>query len=384
MSSAKLQQPPLSLYVHLPWCEHKCPYCDFNSHPLRQTLPEKDYLNALLIDLKHEREVLESRVLHSIFIGGGTPSLFSPPSIHRLLNEIGQLTECSDRMEVTIEANPGSSDMGRFDGFLGAGVNRLSVGVQSFSDEKLLSLGRLHDAEQAQSAIVTARRAGFKNLNIDLMFGLPGQNEEDALRDLSIGINYKPTHLSLYQLTIEPNTYFATNPPQLPDEKTDWDIRSAIYSIAKAAGYTRYEVSAFSKPGSRCKHNLNIWQFGDYLGIGAGAHGKITTPREVLRYAKEKHPAIYMKKAQAGISLSKSRPISQADLCFEFMLNALRLSEGFQENDFKERTGLSWSTLTKPLTEARRLGLLETAGARIRATDLGYRFLDDLVELFLP
>ena len=384
MNSINLPLPPLSLYVHLPWCESKCPYCDFNSHPLRQRLPEDDYLDALLVDLRQEKGVFQDRPVQSVFIGGGTPSLFSPAAVHRLLDAIREIAEFVQQTEITLEANPGAAEINRFTGYLEAGVNRLSLGIQSFSDTKLRSLGRIHDANQARHAISAAQNAGFTNLNIDLMFGLPDQNEKEALNDLTIALGYAPSHLSLYQLTIEPNTYFAINPPDLPDEETDWRIRNILYDSVKTAGYHRYEVSAFSKPGAQCCHNLSVWRFGDYVGLGAGAHGKITTSQGVTRYAKERHPNRYMEKARSNFMLTDPRTISSEDLSFEFMLNALRLSEGFLPSEFTERTGVPWSVLTRPLNDARRRGLLETDGERVRATKLGYRFLDDLVELFLP
>ena len=384
MNFINLRPPPLSLYVHLPWCESKCPYCDFNSHPLRQRLPEDDYLDALLVDLRQEKGVFQDRPVQSVFIGGGTPSLFSPAAVHRLLDAIREIAEFVQQTEITLEANPGAAEINRFTGYLEAGVNRLSLGIQSFSDKTLRSLGRIHDASQARHAISAAQNAGFTNLNIDLMFGLPNQNEEAALDDLTIALGYAPSHLSLYQLTIEPNTYFAINPPKLPDEETDWRIRNILYDNVKTAGYHRYEVSAFSKPGAQCSHNLSVWRFGDYVGLGAGAHGKITTSQGITRYAKEKHPNRYMEKARSNFVLTDPRTISSEDLSFEFMLNALRLSEGFLPSEFTERTGVPWSALAGPLNDAQRRGLLETNRGRVRATKLGYRFLDDLVELFLP
>jgi oxygen-independent coproporphyrinogen-3 oxidase len=384
MHSVTPQPPPLSLYVHLPWCESKCPYCDFNSHPLRQSLPEDDYLDALLVDLRQEENLFKNRPVHSIFIGGGTPSLFSPAAVDRLLTAIRETAECVQQIEITLEANPGAAEVDRFVGYLEAGVNRLSLGIQSFSDNKLRALGRVHDASQARRAISSTQDAGFTNFNIDLMFGLPNQDEKGALDDLTIALSYAPKHLSLYQLTIEPNTYFAINPPTLPDEETDWRIRHVLYDLVKMNGYHRYEVSAFSKPESQCFHNLSVWRFCDYVGLGAGAHGKVTTPQGIMRYAKEKHPNSYMEKARSEVVLATPRKIPSEDVCFEFMLNALRLSEGFLPSEFTERTGVPWSALAGPLNDAERRGLLETHHGKVRATKLGYRFLDDLIELFLP
>ncbi len=297
---------------------------------------------------------------------------------------ISKIAACGPEIEVTLEANPGSSDVERFSGYRAAGVNRLSLGVQSFSDEKLLSLGRIHNGCRARQAVVGAHNAGFTNINIDLMFNLPDQNEQGALSDLEIALQYSPNHISLYQLTIEPNTYFAVKPPTLPDEDTGWKIRSTLYEAAKRHGYYQYEVSAFSKLGWECNHNLNIWQFGDYIGVGAGAHGKVTTPQGVMRYAKEKHPNRYMKKALSNVALADPRSIPSEDVCFEYMLNSLRLSDGFPIREFTKITGVPWSFLAGPLRDAQSLGLLETHHGSVRATKLGYRFLDDLIELFLP
>ena len=376
--------PPLSLYLHLPWCEQKCPYCDFNSHALRYELQEQEYLEALLIDIDQEQGFLTERPLHSVFIGGGTPSLFSSVAIEQLLGTILELAGGNQQIEITLEANPSSAEAERFAGYRKAGVTRLSIGVQSFSNRSLGLLGRVHDKKQAVMAIAAAREAGFSNLNLDLMFSLPGQDENGALDDLETALRFEPNHLSLYQLTIEPNTRFAIDRPVLPDEETDWLIRSTVYDRVAAAGYQRYEVSAFSQPNQHCQHNLNIWQFGDYLGIGAGAHGKVTTPEGVIRYTKERHPNRYMEKAVAGSALAQSRVILPDDLRFEFMLNALRLVDGFTPAKFTERTGLPRTFLDEQLDDAYQRGLLDTTEGRIRATEFGYRFLDDLVQLFLP
>ena len=384
MASTSLKPPPLSIYVHLPWCEKKCPYCDFNSHAIQNIVPEHDYLEALIVDLEQEKDFIQDRPVHSIFIGGGTPSLFSPATIERLLDMISKFGAYDPEVEITLEANPGSSEVTRFAGYRAAGINRLSLGVQSFSDEKLLSLGRVHNGDKARRAIEGAHNAGFTNINIDLMFNLPHQNEGDALTDLEIGLQHSPSHISLYQLTIEPNTYFAVKPPTLPNEDTSWRIRTALYDMARTNDYYQYEVSAFSKLGSECNHNLNVWQFGDYIGVGAGAHGKISTPKGVIRYIKQKHPARYMAQRRSRSFLQNQRSVTPHDLCFEFMLNSLRLRNGFQRRMFSERTGVPWSSLTKTVDKARSIGLLETNEDHIKPTDLGYRFLDDLVELFLP
>ena len=384
MNFLELQPPPLSLYVHLPWCESKCPYCDFNSHPLKTALPEQEYIKAICVDLESEAEAFKDRELRTIFFGGGTPSLFSSSSIKKILECVGRLAEISKQLEVTIEANPSSSEIRKFDDFLAAGVNRLSLGAQSFSDKQLCALGRLHNSEAASSGILAAQQAGFKNINIDLMFGLPNQTKNEALNDLHIALSFEAPHISLYQLTIEPNTYFSKYPPLLPTIDTDWEIRTAIYNKAKERGYHRYEVSAFSKTGYQCQHNLNVWGFGDYIGVGAGAHGKTTSVNGIFRYSKEKHPSRYIDKALSGASLASKSAVAPKDLCFEFMLNALRLKKGFQLKDFTRKTGVSWSFLFRPLAVAQNKGLLEINGSTVCATSLGYRFLDDLIELFLP
>ena len=384
MNISQSAPPPLSLYLHLPWCEHKCPYCDFNSHALKRSLPEQKYLEALLIDLDQNKNFLTERPLYSVFIGGGTPSLFSPVAIEHLLGTLLEYSAGNQQIEITLEANPSSAEAERFADYRKAGVTRLSIGAQSFSDKNLQLLGRVHDAKQTLVAIASAREAGFTNLNLDLMFSLPGQEEDGALNDLETALRFEPNHLSLYQLTIEPNTQFAIDRPILPDVDTDWRIRNALYDRVAAAGYQRYEVSAFARPDQYCRHNLNIWRFGDYIGIGAGAHGKITTPDGIIRYAKEKHPNRYMEKALAKSVLAYPRVVPPGDLRFEFMLNALRLVEGFVPATFTERTGLPRSFLDERLGDACQRGLLDTTKEQIRATELGYRFLDDLVQLFLP
>tara|TARA_B100000029_G_scaffold515829_1_gene624913 strand:- start:1654 stop:2811 length:1158 start_codon:yes stop_codon:yes gene_type:complete len=379
-----LQQPPLSLYIHLPWCESKCPYCDFNSHPIKTVIKEEEYLQALLLDLAQDSEHLESRSIISIFIGGGTPSLFSASSVARLISGIRGMIAVDNDAEITLEANPGSSDSGRFVGYREAGVNRLSLGVQTFSDDKLLVLGRAHNSVQARLAIEAAIEAGFTNVNIDLMFGLPSQNAKEAKNDLVTALEYQPQHLSLYQLTIEPNTYFAVHKPTLPDEETDSQIRETIYKITCAAGYNRYEISAFAKPDAYCRHNRNIWQFGDYVGIGAGAHGKVTSKNSVTRYMKEKQPDKYIEKVSVGSASIYSNILSTKDLCFEFMLNALRLSEGFLISDFEKRTGVRFLVISQQIHEAVTKGLVQNENGVVKTTELGRLFLDDLVELFLP
>jgi oxygen-independent coproporphyrinogen-3 oxidase len=376
--------PPLSLYVHFPWCETKCPYCDFNSHALRDVLPEEDYCHVLLHDLKAISHYAQGRQLASVFFGGGTPSLFSASVIAQVLEHADKQIGLQENVEITLEANPGSADVTRFSDYHSAGVTRLSLGVQSFSDTQLLALGRIHNSLQALQAVDMATDAGFAHVNIDLMHGLPEQNVDLAAQDIDTAITLEPSHLSLYQLTLEPNTQFAAQPPALPDETTCWQIRNLIEETAISAGYEQYEVSAFARPGSHCSHNLNYWSFGDYLGIGAGAHGKVTSPNGIGRYAHEKHPRRYMAMVEASQSGKNLKSASAEEIAFEFLLNALRLKNGFRLIDFSQRTGLSAECILDTVKNAENRGLLNISNNRVRATDLGYRFLDDVIALFLP
>ena len=375
--------PPLSLYVHLPWCLKKCPYCDFNSHESRSDLPEDAYLDALRADLEAALPFVWGRRVHSIFIGGGTPSLFSPQSIDRLLADIRARLPLEPGCEVTLEANPGTFERERFRGYAQAGVTRLSIGVQSFDDDKLRALGRVHDAAQARAAVDEAR-ACFHTFNLDLMYALPGQTPDELRADLAQALAFEPPHLSIYHLTVEPNTFFAKHPPPLPDDDTAFDMLDAIVETAAAAGLDRYEVSAFARPGHRCVHNLNYWQFGDYLGIGAGAHSKLSYPHRVVRQIRYRDPAKYMAQAVAGAAVSQDEEVPRAQLPFEFMLNASRLREGFALQQFCERTGLPLSALAQPLAEAERRGLVVRDLAQVRPTARGFDFLSDLQSLFLP
>ena len=376
--------PPLSLYVHFPWCETKCPYCDFNSHALREALPEEDYCHVLLHDLKTISHYAQGRQLASVFFGGGTPSLFSARVIAQVLEHADKQIGLQENVEITLEANPGSADVTRFSDYHSAGVTRLSLGVQSFSDTQLLALGRIHNSLQALQAVDMAAQAGFAHVNIDLMHGLPEQSVELAAQDIDTAISLEPNHLSLYQLTLEPNTQFAAQPPTLPDETTCWQIRSLFEETAISAGYEQYEVSAFARPGGHCSHNLNYWSFGDYLGIGAGAHGKVTSPNGIGRYAHEKHPRRYMAMVKANQSGRNLKLASAEEIAFEFLLNALRLKNGFRLIDFSQRTGLSAECILDTVKNAANRGLLNISNNRVRATDLGYRFLDDVIALFLP
>ena len=376
--------PPLSLYVHFPWCETKCPYCDFNSHALRDVLPEEDYCHVLLHDLEAISHYAQGRQLASVFFGGGTPSLFSAGIIAQVLEQADKQIGLQANVEITLEANPGSADVTRFSDYHSAGVNRLSLGVQSFSDTQLLTLGRIHNGLQALQAVDMAAQAGFAHVNIDLMHGLPEQTVDLAAQDIDTAIALEPNHLSLYQLTLEPNTRFAAQPPTLPDEATCWQIRSLFEETAISAGYEQYEVSAFARPGSHCSHNLNYWSFGDYLGIGAGAHGKVTGPNGIGRYAHEKHPSRYKTMVKAGQSGKNLKLADPQEIAFEFVLNALRLKKGFRLIDFSHLTGLSADYLLGTAEYAAKQGLLNISNNQVRATDLGYRFLDDVIALFLP
>ena len=375
--------PPLSLYVHLPWCLKKCPYCDFNSHEMRASdMPEQRYLDALVADVESALPLIWGRTIHSIFIGGGTPSLFSPQSIDRLLGDIRARLKLEPDCEITLEANPGTFEKDRFRAYRSAGVTRLSVGVQSFNDEHLKALGRVHDRAQAIAAVQEAALA-FDTFNLDLMYALPGQSLDQLEQDLTQALSLAPPHLSVYHLTIEPNTFFAKFPPRIPDDDTAYAMLDRITEVTGGAGMERYEVSAYAKPGHRCWHNLNYWQFGDYLGIGAGAHSKISFPHRVVRQVRFREPRLYMDKALAGQPLAQDDEVARADLPFEFMLNALRLREGFALSQFRERTGLAPSAIEDALQQAERKGLIERDLSHVRPTERGFDFLSDLQELFL-
>ncbi len=378
--------PPLSLYVHLPWCLKKCPYCDFNSHEVDRagaSVPEQRYLDALTADLEAALPLIWGRTVQSIFIGGGTPSLFSPEAIDRLLGDLRARLKLAADCEVTLEANPGTFEKDRFRAFRQAGVNRLSVGVQSFDDAHLKSLGRVHDSAQAIAAVEEAAVA-FDTFNLDLMYALPGQTIQALERDMVQALALMPPHLSVYHLTIEPNTWFAKFPPRVPDEDLSYAMLDRITEMTAGAGMDRYEVSAYAKPGHRCRHNLNYWQFGDYLGIGAGAHSKISFAHRVMRQVRWREPRLYMDNALAGNALAQDDEVGRADLPFEFMLNALRLREGFALAQFTERTGLALSAIEQPLQQAERKGLIERDLVRVRPTERGFDFLSDLQALFLP
>ncbi|WP_261843334.1 radical SAM family heme chaperone HemW [Aliamphritea ceti] len=381
-----LQLPPLSLYIHIPWCIRKCPYCDFNSHAVKsddtEGLPEKAYTAALMRDLETELNAVQGREIETIFIGGGTPSLFSPQALRNILQGVAERTPLAANAEITMEANPGTFEQERFAGFLEAGVNRLSIGIQSFNDQHLQTLGRIHNSANARHAVAAARQIGFTNINTDLMHGLPGQTPEQALNDLQTAIDLAPEHLSWYQLTIEPNTEFHSRPPRLPEDETLWDIQEQGQALLAAHGYQQYEISAYSQPGQTARHNLNYWQFGDYIGIGAGAHGKVTLAdqNQILRRWKHRQPKAYM---QAIDPLSGLQAITEAELPFEFMMNALRLHEGVSADLYTPATGMPLSQITPLLQQLRSRGLLVDDPQRIAPTEQGRLFLNDLLESFL-
>ncbi|MDZ7893225.1 MAG: radical SAM family heme chaperone HemW [Rhodoferax sp.] len=375
--------PPLSLYVHLPWCIKKCPYCDFNSHEqAKDGLQERRYVDALIADLEAALPLIWGRNIHSIFIGGGTPSLFSPEAIDRLLGDIRARLRLEADCEITMEANPGTFEKDRFKAFRGAGVTRLSIGVQSFNDTHLKALGRVHDRKQALAAVEEAA-ASFDTFNLDIMYALPGQTQAQLDEDLATALQFQPPHISIYHLTIEPNTYFAKFPPQIPEDDTAYAMLDRITEATAAAGMDRYEVSAYARQGHRCFHNVNYWQFGDYLGIGAGAHSKLSFAHRVVRQVRFRDPARYMEQALTGHAVAQDDEVARADLPFEYMLNALRLRNGFGLRDFTERTGLAITAIQKGLEEAERKGLIERDFARVRPTVKGFDFLSDLQEIFL-
>ncbi len=381
-----LQLPPLSLYVHIPWCVRKCPYCDFNSHRLVDGVDEMAYVAALLADLDDELALAQGRPLHSLFIGGGTPSLFSAEAIARLLDGIKARIPCPADMEITLEANPGTLEAGRFAGYREAGVNRFSIGVQSFETQKLAAIGRIHGRTEALAAVPLARAAGCENLNLDLMFGLPQQDLEQAVTDLETAVGLSPEHISYYQLTLEPNTLFHRRPPALPDDDRIWEMQQQGEAVLARSGYVQYEVSAYARPGRECRHNLNYWTFGDYLGIGAGAHGKIThLDRQcVQRRWKQRDPSAYLKAAGAKDWLAGQQTLEAADLALEFLMNALRLNRGFTPALFEQRTGLSFQYLQPGLELALGRELVEVSREVVCPSALGRRFLNDLLSLFLP
>lgn len=379
--------PPLSLYVHVPWCVRKCPYCDFNSHAVpgqdgSHDIPEDAYLDALRADLEQSLPLVWGRPVHTVFIGGGTPSLLSAAGMDRLLSDIRALLPLDADAEITMEANPGTFEAERFASYRASGVNRLSIGIQSFNDSHLQALGRIHGEREARTAIDIAQRS-FDNVNLDLMYALPGQTMEQCRSDLEAALSYGTTHLSLYHLTLEPNTLFAKYPPALPDDDLAYEMQDLIEASTAQAGYRHYETSAYARPHREARHNLNYWRFGDYLGIGAGAHGKLSFPNRILRQMRHKHPATYMAQAMAGNAVQEAREVSADELPFEFMLNALRLTDGVPASSFHDMTGLPLHTISRQLAAAEKKGLLDADPTLIRPTELGQRFLNDLQEMFL-
>jgi len=378
--------PPLSLYVHMPWCVKKCPYCDFNSHGLRGEPPYEAYIDALLSDLDADLadfgEAIAGRRIETVFFGGGTPSLFSAAQVARFLDGARARIAFAENAEVTLETNPGTVEHGRFDGYLAAGVNRLSFGIQSFDDDKLRRLGRIHSASEASDAVKLAQDAGFQRINLDLMYALPGQDLAGAIADVDRAIALAPAHVSHYQLTLEPNTAFAANPPPLPADDDAWAMQEACETRLAAGGFAQYEISAYARPGERSRHNLNYWRFGDYLGIGAGAHGKISG-LDVRRRWKTRHPNAYLTAVGTPARIGGDTIVAVADLPFEYMLNALRLVDGVDLAEFAQTTGLSLQAIAKPLAEGIRRGWLRDEPGRLHTTPMGQRFLNDVIESFM-
>ncbi len=382
--SLNCRNVPLSLYIHVPWCLHKCPYCDFNSHATQGAIPEEAFINALLADLETDLDRVEGRPLQSIFIGGGTPSLLSGSAVKRLLRGVRGRIELVQDCEVSLEANPGTAEAARFAEYRDAGVNRLSIGVQSFNAGRLMDLGRIHGPKESLAAVWQAREAGIKRINLDLMFGLPGQTQAQASADLAQALALEPGHVSYYQLTLEPNTLFHHQPPVLPDDELIWRAQEQGHALLAAHGYEQYEISAHARPGQECRHNLNYWQFGDYLGIGPGAHAKLSLiSGRVRRSCRLRHPQAYLAAVDARTMLSEERLLEDTDLRFEFMLNAMRLAQGVSPDLFGHRTGLDILSLEPALDRAVELGLLERDAYRIRPTRNGLLYLNDLLQLFL-
>jgi putative oxygen-independent coproporphyrinogen III oxidase len=378
--------PPLSLYIHIPWCVRKCPYCDFNSHAAREEISEDAYINALIADLEQDLPAVWGRTIETVFIGGGTPSLFSPESIDRLLGAVRARVPLKPDAEITLEANPGTVDQARFKGFRDAGINRLSIGVQSFQPDLLQNIGRIHSDSEAVIAVEAARHAGFDNLNLDLMFGLPGQSTAQALMDLRTATALEPAHISWYELTIEPNTWFHRHPPERAADDTLWDIQQAGGTLLGTRGFERYEVSAYARDGQQCRHNMNYWQFGDYLGIGAGAHAKISdaATQGITRISKVRHPRTYLDSAHSSQRISTRSRLTADDAVLEFAMNALRLEQGFSTATFTATTGLPCATIETILNKGIIDGLLAFNNDAIKATPRGQRYLNELLQQWMP
>lgn len=381
-----LRNPPLSLYVHMPWCVRKCPYCDFNSHALKDGLPAEKYIDALVADLERELPLVWGRSVQSIYFGGGTPSLFSARNIETFLAAAGARLNLRPDVEITLEANPGTIERDSFPAYADAGVNRVSLGVQSFDDGLLKAIGRIHGRREIEQSLGSLHASGIGNFNIDLMFALPGQGFEQSRSDVELAIEAGPAHVSFYQLTIEPNTAFAQDPPRLPDDDTAWEMQQRGVELLEDNGYRQYEISAFARKDRACRHNMNYWRYGDFLAVGAGAHGKITLPADghVQRYAKHRHPRRYLQGLETGDWRAETRVLNDDELVFEFFLNQLRLKRGVVVGDFSARTGLSWQVVESRLQIAMDRGLLEPGNGCIRPTPLGWRFVNDIQQLFLP
>lgn len=377
-----LQTPPLGLYVHLPWCVRKCPYCDFNSHQVREGVPFEEYSRALIEDLEQDLPLVWGRPVSSIYFGGGTPSLFNAGHIDSLLSGIRSRLAVAPAAEVTLEANPGTIERDSFEAYKQAGINRVSLGVQSFDDQSLQKIGRIHGSEEVRVSLTSLRQAGLDNFNIDLMYGLPGQSTEGALEDIRQAIAFEPAHISHYQLTIEPNTAFAASPPRLPEEDASWDMQTRAAELLASAGYEQYEISAWSRPGLRSRHNLNYWRYGDFLGIGAGAHAKITdVPANLIRrLSKQRHPRQFM----GGRYRAEDRSIQDSERVFEYFLNRLRLNEPIHRDDFSARTGLAWSEVSVRVDKAISKGLLNEINGHLYHSETGWRFVNDIQAMFLP
>jgi oxygen-independent coproporphyrinogen-3 oxidase len=381
-----MELPPLSLYVHLPWCVHKCPYCDFNSHALKGDLPGDEYVQALLKDLEQELPLVWGRTVHSIFFGGGTPSLFSARQIAALMSGFRSRLRISPEAEVTLEANPGTTEHDSFAAYHEAGINRVSLGVQSFSDDRLSDIGRIHGRAHVEQAVVAIQKSGIRNFNIDLMFALPGQSPGEALEDVRQAIACGPAHVSHYQLTIEPNTAFHAKPPALPDEDSAWEMQQECGWILSTAGYEQYEISAWARPDFQCRHNLNYWRYGDFVGIGAGAHGKITLPSEqtVRRRVRQKHPRSWMKGVLEGRGIIEDRNLGPDERVFEFFLNQLRLRDGVLKDQLEPRAGVAWNEVAAKVGDAIEKGLLREDNKLLSPTEMGWRFSNEVQAIFLP
>ena len=381
-----LNSPPLSLYVHMPWCVRKCPYCDFNSHTAPETLPADQYVQALIADLENDLPMVWGRPVGSIYFGGGTPSLFSADQIALFISAVRARLELRPDVEISLEANPGTVERDSFSAYAQAGINRVSLGVQSFDDELLGRIGRIHGQQEIEQSLESLRRAGISNFNIDLMYALPGQDATQSKRDVELAINAGPVHISFYQLTIEPNTAFAVKPPTLPRDDNAWDMQQAGLELMELAGFGQYEISAFAKPDRQSRHNMNYWRYGDFLAVGAGAHGKITLAGEnrLLRYSKHRQPKHYLKGLEKGDWCAESRELNNKDRVFEFFLNQLRLKNGVFIDDFSARTGLPWQEVEVRVQQAIDQGLLQSTQFRIKPTELGWKFVNDIQQLFLP